>query len=93
MGGGFPGCVLCESGGRPGKKEVIRCWVVCVLGFAVTEWAGAGAGAVGGCLSVAVKHSLRRKSDAFLTYLHNLAVTSRQHNEALADASFIPNFL
>jgi hypothetical protein len=39
------------------------------------------------------KHLLRWKSDAFMTYLRNLAVTSRRHNEALADASSIPNFL
>jgi hypothetical protein len=40
-----------------------------------------------------IKHLLRWKSDAFMTYLRNLAVTSRRHNEALADASCIPNFL
>ena len=40
-----------------------------------------------------IKHLLRWKSNAFMTYLRNLAVTSRRHNEALNDASLIPNFL
>ncbi|KAI2502459.1 hypothetical protein MHU86_12035 [Fragilaria crotonensis] len=40
-----------------------------------------------------IKHLLRWKSNAFMTYLRNLAVTSRRHNEALNDASCIPNFL
>jgi hypothetical protein len=40
-----------------------------------------------------IKHLLRWKSDAFMTYLRNLAVTSRRHNTALSDASCIPNFL
>ncbi|KAI2494793.1 hypothetical protein MHU86_19744 [Fragilaria crotonensis] len=40
-----------------------------------------------------IKHLLRWKSNAFMTYLRNLAVTSRRHNDALADASCIPNFL
>jgi hypothetical protein len=40
-----------------------------------------------------IKHLLRWKSNAFMTYLRNLAVTSRRHNEALNDANCIPNFL
>lgn len=40
-----------------------------------------------------IKHLLRWKSNAFMTYLRNLAVTSRRHNDALHDASCIPNFL
>lgn len=40
-----------------------------------------------------IKHLLRWKSDAFMTYLRNLAVTSRRHNAAIEDASAIPNFL
>ena len=40
-----------------------------------------------------IKHLLRWKSNAFMTYLRNLAVTSRRHNEAIHDASCIPNFL
>ena len=40
-----------------------------------------------------IKHLLRWKSNAFMTYLRNLAVTSRRHNDALSDASSIPNFL
>jgi hypothetical protein len=40
-----------------------------------------------------IKHLLRWKSDTFMTYLCNLAVTSRRHNTALSDASCIPNFL
>ena len=40
-----------------------------------------------------IKHLLRWKSNAFMSYLRNLAVTSRRHNEAISDASCIPNFL
>ena len=40
-----------------------------------------------------IKHLLCWKSDVFMTYLRNLAVTSRRHNTALSDASCIPNFL
>jgi hypothetical protein len=40
-----------------------------------------------------IKHLLRWKSNAFMTYLRNLAVTSRRHNTAIEDASAIPNFL
>jgi len=40
-----------------------------------------------------IKHLLRWKSDAFMTYLRNLAVTSRRPNTAIEDASAIPNFL
>jgi hypothetical protein len=40
-----------------------------------------------------IKHLLRWKSNAFMTYLRNLAVTSRRHNDAMHDASCIPNFL
>ena len=39
-----------------------------------------------------IKHLLRWKSDVFLTYLRNLAITLRRHNEALTDASCIYNF-
>jgi hypothetical protein len=40
-----------------------------------------------------IKYLLRWKSNAFMTYLRNLAVTSRRHNAALNDASTIPNFV
>ena len=40
-----------------------------------------------------IKHLLRWKSNAFMTYLRNLAVTSRRHNDAMHDASCIPTFL
>ena len=40
-----------------------------------------------------IKHLLRWKSNAFMMHLRNLAVTSRRQNEALSDASCIPNFL
>jgi hypothetical protein len=40
-----------------------------------------------------IKFLLRWKSNAFMTYLRNLAVTSRRHNEAMNDVSEIPNFL
>ena len=39
-----------------------------------------------------IKHLLQWKSNAFMTYLCNLAVTSRHHNNVLASASCIPNF-
>ena len=56
---------------------------------------------VGGCTTLyamgfqemQIKHLMRWKSDAFMTDLRHLAVTSRRHNEALSDASCIPNFL
>jgi hypothetical protein len=41
-----------------------------------------------------IKHLvLRWKSGAFMTYLRNLAVTSRRQNAALNDTSIIPNFV
>ena len=40
-----------------------------------------------------IKHLLPWKSNAFMTSLCNLAVTSRRRYDALADASCIPNFL
>ncbi|KAI2496456.1 hypothetical protein MHU86_18040 [Fragilaria crotonensis] len=40
-----------------------------------------------------IKYLLRWKSNAFMTYLRNLAVTSRRQNEALNDISEIPNFV
>ena len=40
-----------------------------------------------------IKFLLRWKSNAFMTYLRNLAVTSRRHNDALNDVSKIPNFV
>ena len=41
-----------------------------------------------------IKFLLRWKSNTLLmTYLRNLAVTSRRHNEAMNDVSEIPNFL
>ena len=40
-----------------------------------------------------IKFLLRWKSNAFMTYLRNLAVTSRRHNKAMNDVSEIPNFL
>ena len=40
-----------------------------------------------------IKFLLRWKSDAFMTYLRNLAVTSRRHNETINIVSDIPNFV
>ena len=40
-----------------------------------------------------IKFLLRWKSNAFMTYLRNLAITSRRHNAALNDISRIPNFV
>lgn len=40
-----------------------------------------------------IKHLLRWKSNAFMPYLRNLAITSRRHNTAIEDTSAIPNFL
>lgn len=40
-----------------------------------------------------IKYLLRWKSSAFMTYLRNLAVTSRRHNIAINEASKIPNFV
>ena len=40
-----------------------------------------------------IKFLLRWKSNAFMTYLRNLAITSRRHNAALNDISQIPNFV
>ena len=42
---------------------------------------------------IEIKFLLRWKSDAFMTYLRNLAVTSRRHNEALNEVAKTPNFL
>ena len=39
-----------------------------------------------------IKFLLRWKSNAFMTYLRNLAVTSRHHNAAMNDISVMPNF-
>ena len=39
-----------------------------------------------------IKFLLRWKSNAFMTYLRNLAVTSRRHNTAMNDISVMPNF-
>ena len=40
-----------------------------------------------------IKFLLRWKSGAFMTYLRNLAVTSRRHNLAMNETSEIPNFV
>jgi hypothetical protein len=40
-----------------------------------------------------IKYLLRWKSHAFMTYLPNLAVTSRRHNVAMNETSTIPNFV
>ncbi len=40
-----------------------------------------------------IKYLLRWKSNAFMTYLCNLSVTSRRQNEAINDISEIPNFV
>ena len=40
-----------------------------------------------------IKYLLRWKSDAFMTYLRNLAVTSRRQNTAINRTSEIPNFV
>ncbi|KAI2505986.1 hypothetical protein MHU86_8486 [Fragilaria crotonensis] len=40
-----------------------------------------------------IKYLLRWKSNAFMTYLRNLAVTSRRHNVAMNETSTIPNFV
>ena len=42
---------------------------------------------------IEIKHLLRWKSNAFMTYLQNLAVTSRRLNDAISNTSCIPNFL
>jgi hypothetical protein len=39
------------------------------------------------------KYLLRWKSNAFMTYLRNLAVTSRRHNLAMNETSAMPNFV
>ena len=54
---------------------------------------GACATLYSSCFSeMEIKFLLRWKSNAFMTYLHNLAVTSRRHNTALNDISVMPNF-
>ena len=40
-----------------------------------------------------IQHLLRWQSTAFMIYLRNLAVTSRQQNVAINDSSAIPNFI
>ena len=40
-----------------------------------------------------IKYLLRWKSNAFMTYLRNLSVTSHRQNEAINDISEIPNFV
>ena len=40
-----------------------------------------------------IKYLLRWKSNAFMAYLRNLAVTSRRHNIAMNETSEIPNFV
>jgi hypothetical protein len=40
-----------------------------------------------------IKFLLRWKSNAFMTYLRNLAVTCRRHNVAMNETSAIPNFV
>jgi hypothetical protein len=40
-----------------------------------------------------IQHLLRWQSTAFMIYLRNLAVTSRQQNSAINDTSVIPNFV
>ena len=40
-----------------------------------------------------IKYLLRWKSHAFMTYLRNLAVTSRKQNDAVNNISEIPNFV
>ena len=46
-----------------------------------------------GFSAMEIKFLLRWKSDAFMTYLRNLAVTSRRHNTAVNEISEMPNFL
>jgi hypothetical protein len=46
-----------------------------------------------GFAEMEIKYLLRWKSNAFMTYLRNLAVTSRRHNIAMNDANEIPNFV
>ena len=46
-----------------------------------------------GFTEMEIKYLLRWKSNAFMTYLRNLAVTSRRHNIAMNDANEIPNFV
>ena len=46
-----------------------------------------------GFTEMEIKSLLRWKSNAFMTYLRNLAVTSRRHNIAMNDANEIPNFV
>ena len=40
-----------------------------------------------------IKYLLRWKSNAFMTYLRNLAVTSRRHTIAMNETSAVPNFV
>ena len=40
-----------------------------------------------------IKYLLRWKSNAFMQYLRNLAVTSRRHNLAINETSEVPNFV
>ena len=46
-----------------------------------------------GFTEMEIKYLLRWKSNAFVTYLRNLVVTSRHHNIAMNDANEIPNFV
>ena len=46
-----------------------------------------------GFSAMEIKFLLRWKSDAFMTYLRNIAVTSRRHNTALNETDEMPNFL
>ena len=46
-----------------------------------------------GFTEMEIKYLLRWKSNTFMTYLRNLAVTSRRHNIAMNDANEIPNFV
>ena len=57
--------------------RVGACTLLYAKGFSTTE----------------IKFLLRWKSDAFMAYLRNLAVTSRRQNEAVNDNSAIPNFV
>ena len=46
-----------------------------------------------GFSAMEIQFLLRWKSDAFMTYLRNLAVTSRRQNVAVNDISSILNFV
>ena len=64
----------------------------------IQSFTGCGSGPAQHCtqwnsMEMEIKHLLQLKSNASMNYLRNLAVTSRRHNTAIADAREIPNYL